>query len=369
MQQTTSGLKTWYKYGIAGVLLGTPLGLYGYDRYRCKQIHDTYLSMAKKYGQVPLHVDQATTKLACIAEGRDREQLEALKAEFMTLVQPLLTAAGIEYEWIDASRKQHAREYANLLKAKSSTVDSVLDATNSIQGANNNPILVDEQKVMLEQFPSGVITLNRIYAWLDQNCTDIRTATTWGNLSVVTPVSFFSYIWSWVWPFSKVQNLEKDPTSMDVIKGDSTDILENNVIKTLTTPSRLPAYQFHQGLLSFDQNTFSNVLHGIRKSFIANSSDMHMLFHSVPIRLGYVPLLGSGDSQSFIQRWFNRRSLVKSVADMTLSIISEHTIQWNSSLEQRYSPIVQTLNVDDSPLYGHLLVFQPLSDSEGFQKR
>lgn len=302
--------------------------MYTYDQYICNKIHYRYLQAAKRYGEVPLPFDHSPTKIACIIEGKDREQISFQKNEFMSLIQPLLTVSGIEYEWIDASRRQHAKEYIN----QSQDIDPKLD----------------ESSVIDINFPQGSITEYRIYEWLKYNCSEIREATR-NSWSVVTPVSFMSYISSWIWPFSQKQPIQEQEQELTQPIQLSK---EDNVKKNLSPP-RIHASQFHQGILSFDESTFNHVLNGIRKTIFNHKEDMDILFQSVPIRLGYIPL----KPESLYQRWFNHRNRVQFVSDMALSIISEHSIQWNNELEQKYSPnLIQYQGL----LYDRVLLFKPL---------
>lgn len=306
--------RRWTRYIVAGVVIGVPGALYGYDKYQCRRIRAQYMSVAKRYGQVPLPIDQSAAKVACVVEAQDRERLHAIQREFMELAQPLLTAAGVEYEWVDASRKQHAREYVQLTSPSDSK----------------------EEEIMISQFPQGKITEERVYSWLVRQCAEMHSVS--GSWSVVTPTSFLSHIWSWVWPFSK-----KESNPVEKVISEPVLSPEEKVISNLQP--FISARQFRQGILVFDSVTFSHVVAGIRRAFSGHPEDMKLLFQAMPIRLGQFP----SSPSSFIERWFYTRSHVRSVYDFTLAVITEHLIQWNSDLESKYPDLGPSVT-SESPL-------------------
>lgn len=371
---STTATKWYFKKGFlltvgAGAV---PLSLYSYDRYQCKKTHDRYMNVAKTYGEVPLPVHQLPLKITIIAEGRDRDDLLAQNEKFMGMVQPLLTAAGVDYEWIDGSRKKHAVEYVKHYQERVSTALARKKEEETTVSATASTLPTEESAVLLFKG----ISEWRLAHWLENDLLAIVSST---SGTIAGRPGFLSRLASWFWPFSRSSSAPSS-SSQSVVPVPSTapigaDVkslsespqaqMERELIEKvkseLLPPGVTNVFSYQQGVIAVGTSVFRDILEAYRQVHARRPQEWDAVFGASKVRTGYLPIptIDSSDSRllSRLWRFFNKRHDMLACSEAALGIISDSLEVWTESHDSmwpsKYEPAAA------GPLADKLLLYKP----------
>lgn len=307
--------------GCSAILI--PVSFFAWDRFEANRILKKYVSLSKSYGDAPLSHNQLPTKVTFLVESSDKEGIIKQRTLFDEFLEPILTASGIEYDWIEASAKKHSQQ---LDKEQPLNKDELHNDANpsNINNTSNVDNFTTKENKRAENFTQ--INSWRIYNWLaremdtieaEKKLTDIKK-----NESFYSKLSFFL-------GFKSAPNIEL------VAKGDENN-LENksekeNVLLTLT-PDSPGLKSFQQGILVMGtEEQFTSTLASIHKLYEDRSSSWLLAFGQYPLRIGFI---SSTNEHPFIKRIFCKRHLAHYLCSQAFTIASDQYAQLDPNTER-----------------------------------
>lgn len=347
----------------ASLTLAVPLSYYAYDRYESKRIRDTFVSLAQKYGEAPMPTDQLPIRITFLAEGIDRDFLAGQKELFMKYVQPILTAAGVDFDWSEASVRKHCIQLKEALKKE--------------QNIGNLPPGLDDNssELFFSRYFTDVLQW-RMTEWLNKDF-DGNNIAVEEKKSLFGGVSrMFGGLCSWMWPVKlSPGDPEKTPTTTPQETAtpnlaDEQRCRENaSLVKKNLLPSSPGIHGHQQGIIILDEDCFRNVLDSYRHVRAARIKDWERAFETFPVRVGYLPLFRRSSVLSSIKNFFSHRRVASSYGSLAFGMVTDHYLLLDSLTEQALLPFHSspgTLEEGDKSaqpenLAGHILILHPTS--------
>ena len=297
-------------------LLGVPSAFFAWDRFETDKLLKNYKALAKAYGDSPMPHDQLPTKITFLVESADREGLSQQLELFEEFVEPILTSAGLEFEWVEASEKKHFQQ-----------LDDNLQKSNSSRFSNINSW--------------------RVSQWLNKEISILETMRFqhdfYENLSFLHKVAIYLGLKAQpsAEPFIQKEEITKATESFHENEGTgpvNMDTSEQQIVtaKNAVLQSLLPAspgYQaFQQGLVVLgEMDEFRAVFRTVHGLYTDRPEGWMLAFGQYPFRLGF---LYSPHRRSIIQRIFFKRKLARSLLSGAFDIASDNFLLLDPIVEE-----------------------------------
>ncbi|KAM0683305.1 mitochondrial import inner membrane translocase subunit tim54 [Mitosporidium daphniae] len=314
---------------IAASVVGIPSALFAWDRFESNRLLNNYKALAKSYGDSPMPHNQLPTKMTFLVESCDKESLSKQFELFEEFIEPILTAAGLEFEWIEASAKKHLQQLEE-----------------------------DDQKSQSSSFAD--INSWRVHKWLNKEINELENTKlrndAYENLSTLNKIAIYLGLTS---PpttqqlFGKGQQILKnsgpahtDAESEPAAGGDFEQHIltaKEKILNSLLPKS--PGLQaFQQGLIIFGEaNEFRAVFRTVRGVYAEKPEGWMLAFGQYPFRFGFI---SSPRKRSLVQRMFFKHRLARSLLSSAFDVASDDFLLLNPVIEQ--SLVVPKGNVPSS---------------------
>lgn len=345
---------------------------------------ETPLSMAAEATGSPPH-DALTLMphrtFTLLAEGSNRAELISLYDDvFGPFIEPIWTAAGIDFCWLEASRKKHDTEFANKMKALDNRRDQSDDAsetTTTLPTGDFEDISGWRVMQWFLQAYQGRMWHREMQAFLERQ--SYLASLSWPSRLFyretylgAQPPSHHSVLESTL----SSSKLMRDQYQLLTTLRDADMVREQVLAELLPGPSdtgRVPmdiAGMFHEGILATSLDTMQQLLDKLRFIAVNYPDEFSQVFPSFlpghSLRLGYLPLISerfglqisaplpesdgtkNGD---FLpkQRWnfldrlwtfFHHRKLADFYGNWALCMANERVNIWSRTLDAHFPSLV-----------------------------